>query len=305
MYVSISLISSHLISYPISSHLISSIHPNLHIRLISSIRTSPFYLGHSSPSNHLLKHSPHLTSSHLNSSISALPPPALSRSKSHRRSSSFSLSPTNKPSQKRRDQNRVSQRAFRQRKEKHARELEARVAELEGLLETATRESCIVASKMSRMEGELLYYRKLLFSRPNASGLRLSSSNTPNAHPAAPPSSSSIINQFPDLGSFGAAPSLATASPSMATFPFRSNSNSNNNSAAAANDMLRINDALQLGDVAQPPQMAQSNDSCSTRAPSPASPQMFDAREPQGKNLDTSLWAYLQFNTSEPVVDAW
>jgi hypothetical protein len=154
---------------------------------------------------------------------------------------------------------------------------------------------------MSRMEGELLYYRKLLFSRPNASGLRLSSSNTPNNPlPAPSSSSSSAINQFPDLGSFGAAPSLAAASPSMATFPFRSNNNNNN-----VNDMLRIGDALQLGDVAQPPQMAQSNDSCSTRAPSPASPQMFDAREPQGKNLDTSLWAYLQFNTSEPVVDAW
>lgn len=293
MYVSISLISSHLISHLISSHLIPififvSSHQSEHLPLSRpsiAVKPSPQALT-----------SPHLTSNH--PPQPSLPQPSLVATLIV--DLPLSLSPTNKPSQKRRDQNRVSQRAFRQRKEKHARELEARVAELEGLLETATRESCIVASKMSRMEGELLYYRKLLFSRPNASGLRLSSSNTPNAHPAAAPPSSSSINQFPDLGSFGAAPSLATASPSMATFPFRSNNNN-----AAATDMLRIGDALQLGDVAQPPQMAQSNDSCSTRAPSPASPQMFDAREPQGKNLDTSLWAYLQFNTSEPVVDAW
>ncbi|KAH8594615.1 hypothetical protein B0O99DRAFT_494784, partial [Bisporella sp. PMI_857] len=56
---------------------------------------------------------------------------------------------------KRRDQNRVSQRAFRQRKEKHTKELEAKVEELENLLETASHENSMAASQMSRMEEEL------------------------------------------------------------------------------------------------------------------------------------------------------
>lgn len=66
--------------------------------------------------------------------------------------------------QKRRDQNRVSQRAFRQRKEKHTKELELKVEELENLLESASHENSLAASQMSRMEEELCYYRRLLFA---------------------------------------------------------------------------------------------------------------------------------------------
>ncbi|KAG9240562.1 Bzip transcription factor Pap1 bound To Dna, partial [Calycina marina] len=56
---------------------------------------------------------------------------------------------------KRRDQNRVSQRAFRQRKEKHTKELEAKVSELEQLLESASYENSLAASQMGRMGEEL------------------------------------------------------------------------------------------------------------------------------------------------------
>jgi hypothetical protein len=79
---------THLISSHIPSHLISS-HPNLHIRLISSIRTSPSISA--IHRRQTISSSTHLPSSHLKSSTSALPPPALSRSNSHRRSSSFSF----------------------------------------------------------------------------------------------------------------------------------------------------------------------------------------------------------------------
>jgi hypothetical protein len=41
-------------------------------------------------------------------------------------------------------------------------ELEAKVEELETLLETASRENSMAASHMNKMEGELLYYRGLL-----------------------------------------------------------------------------------------------------------------------------------------------
>jgi hypothetical protein len=47
----------------------------------------------------------------------------------------------NIPSQKRRDQTRISQRVFRLRKEKHVYDLEAKVEEVKALLETANYEN--------------------------------------------------------------------------------------------------------------------------------------------------------------------
>ncbi|KIM93353.1 hypothetical protein OIDMADRAFT_35847 [Oidiodendron maius Zn] len=64
---------------------------------------------------------------------------------------------------RRRDQNRISQRAFRRRKEEYALELESKVKELEDLLEAVGHENSEAASRMNKMEGELLYYRGLLY----------------------------------------------------------------------------------------------------------------------------------------------
>jgi hypothetical protein len=67
----------------------------------------------------------------------------------------------------------VSQRAFRQRKERHTKELEAKVEELENLLDAASHENSLVNSQMGRMEEELGYYRRLLFAGAQQNGLSL------------------------------------------------------------------------------------------------------------------------------------
>jgi hypothetical protein len=74
----------------------------------------------------------------------------------------------NIPPQKRRDQNRVSQCTFRLRKEKHTSDLEAKVKELEALLETTSYEKTVATWQMYRMEGELGYYRDLLSAATSA-----------------------------------------------------------------------------------------------------------------------------------------
>jgi len=72
--------------------------------------------------------------------------------------------------QKRRDQNRISQRAFRRRKEQYTSALEARVLGLEALLDSAGRENSFAASRLRSLEAELAYYRDLLGSPGELAG---------------------------------------------------------------------------------------------------------------------------------------
>lgn len=186
------------------------------------------------------------------------------------------------PVQRRRDQNRISQRAFRLRKEKHARELESKVEELETLLETSSYENTITASRMYIIEAELSYYRGLLFvSSPNASkGSYITS------YPGSDyrPSSNQFSAHGSDRGSHDTAPYVHA--PAMAsTVP------------------------LVLGDEYQ---RAGSYNSSSTGTYPLAldtpvdsfwSPNYLTASLPQ-RDPDGSAWStYLVFNTEEPVLD--
>ncbi len=85
--------------------------------------------------------------------------------------------------QKRRGQNRASQRAFRERKERHTKELEIKVSELVNLLESANLENSVAQSQIIQMENELSYYRHLLFAsqtRTEAPMLITEFSDNPN-----------------------------------------------------------------------------------------------------------------------------
>lgn len=134
---------------------------------------------------------------------------------------------------KRRDQNRVSQRAFRQRKEKHTKELEAKVEELENLLETASHENSIVTSQMSRMEEELCYYRRLLFAGANGQGLGIS----PPPSEASTSVNSSYSANYTSASSYPATYSPIPATSGLATGSYvnspRSNGSSSTNSSPA------------------------------------------------------------------------
>ncbi|KAK9316120.1 transcription factor PAP1-domain-containing protein [Lipomyces starkeyi] len=67
---------------------------------------------------------------------------------------------TAEPSSKRKAQNRAAQRAFRERKEKHLRDLEARVAELENDAHSMTTENQFLKKQVDRLQSELKEYRK-------------------------------------------------------------------------------------------------------------------------------------------------
>jgi len=62
--------------------------------------------------------------------------------------------------QKRKAQNRAAQRAFRERKEKHLKDLETKVEDLEKASESANHENSVLRSQMEKMSAELAEYKK-------------------------------------------------------------------------------------------------------------------------------------------------
>lgn len=78
------------------------------------------------------------------------------------------LSPSNRlflaltPYQKRKAQNRAAQRAFRERKEKHLKDLETKVSELEKASDAANHENGLLRAQVQRLQMELREYRKRL-----------------------------------------------------------------------------------------------------------------------------------------------
>lgn len=65
----------------------------------------------------------------------------------------------NEPETKRKAQNRAAQRAFRERKERHLKELEDRVEELENEAQTANNENEVLRKQVDRLQAELRKYR--------------------------------------------------------------------------------------------------------------------------------------------------
>ncbi|KAF2874292.1 transcription factor PAP1-domain-containing protein [Massariosphaeria phaeospora] len=69
---------------------------------------------------------------------------------------------TSEPTTKRKAQNRAAQRAFRERKEKHLKDLETKVDELEKSSDAATHENGLLRAQVQRLQVELREYRKRL-----------------------------------------------------------------------------------------------------------------------------------------------
>lgn len=85
------------------------------------------------------------------------------------------------PLQKRKAQNRAAQRAFRERKERHLRDLETKVEELQKSSDMANEENGFLRSQVERLQVELREYRKRISwmtSNPGVSGV----SAIPGAH---------------------------------------------------------------------------------------------------------------------------
>ncbi|KAF2091651.1 AP1-like transcription factor-like protein [Saccharata proteae CBS 121410] len=69
---------------------------------------------------------------------------------------------TSEPTTKRKAQNRAAQRAFRERKEKHLKDLETKVNELEKASDAANHENGLLRAQVERLQTELREYRKRL-----------------------------------------------------------------------------------------------------------------------------------------------
>ncbi|KAF2110708.1 AP1-like transcription factor-like protein [Lophiotrema nucula] len=79
---------------------------------------------------------------------------------------------TSEPTTKRKAQNRAAQRAFRERKEKHLKDLETKVAELEKASDASNHENGLLRAQVQRLQMELREYRKRLSL--NSTGLNRS-----------------------------------------------------------------------------------------------------------------------------------
>ncbi|KAL7276222.1 DNA-binding transcription factor yap1 [Rhizina undulata] len=69
---------------------------------------------------------------------------------------------TSEPTSKRKAQNRAAQRAFRERKEKHLKDLEQKVADLEKASESANHENSVLRAQVDRLQTELKEYKRRL-----------------------------------------------------------------------------------------------------------------------------------------------
>ncbi|MCJ1313580.1 DNA-binding transcription factor yap1 [Agyrium rufum] len=83
---------------------------------------------------------------------------------------------TSEPTSKRKAQNRAAQRAFRERKERHLKELETKVDDLEKASESANHENGILRAQVNRLQDEVKEYRKRLTA--STGGLNRSPSQT-------------------------------------------------------------------------------------------------------------------------------
>ncbi|KAH6917666.1 hypothetical protein BKA70DRAFT_1252839 [Coprinopsis sp. MPI-PUGE-AT-0042] len=113
---------------------------------------------------------------------------------------------------KRKEQNRAAQRAFRERKEKHVRDLEDRVAELEAKNDEASSENDNLRDLLARLQSENTALKQqqqqFTFSMPRGSpGQDYGSANVNQFNPNIPPGSSNQFASGSNLGQKSPSPS--------------------------------------------------------------------------------------------------
>jgi len=102
--------------------------------------------------------------------------------------------------QKRKAQNRAAQRAFRERKEKHLKDLETKVEELEKNTETTSQENGQLRAQVERLQVELKEYRKRLSWISSNGGARQQAVNTTSRAATLGNGGSDFQFQFPKFG---------------------------------------------------------------------------------------------------------
>lgn len=101
---------------------------------------------------------------------------------------------------KRKAQNRAAQRAFRERKEKHLKDLETKVEDLEKSSEATSHENAMLRAQIERLQVELKEYRKRLSWVSANGGMKSQMSNSQSRSNATGVGSSDFQFQFPKFG---------------------------------------------------------------------------------------------------------
>lgn len=117
---------------------------------------------------------------------------------------------TSEPSSKRKAQNRAAQRAFRERKEKHVKDLETKVEELQKVSDAASNENSTLRNQIARLTAELNQYKQKI-SIMSASGTGAAPANRSAAfgQPAINKLSDvSFQFEFPKFGMLPGPPSI-------------------------------------------------------------------------------------------------
>ncbi|KAL4806400.1 transcription factor PAP1-domain-containing protein [Aspergillus unguis] len=107
---------------------------------------------------------------------------------------------TSEPTSKRKAQNRAAQRAFRERKEKHLKDLETKVDELQKASDDANQENGLLKAQVERLQVELREYRKRLSWVTQGNALSAINSYPGNANRLSGLNNNEFMFDFPKFG---------------------------------------------------------------------------------------------------------
>ncbi|KAL4927010.1 putative bZIP transcription factor AP-1/Yap1 [Aspergillus undulatus] len=107
---------------------------------------------------------------------------------------------TSEPTSKRKAQNRAAQRAFRERKEKHLKDLETKVDELQKASDDANQENGLLKAQVERLQVELREYRKRLSWVTQGNALSAINSYPGNTNRMSGLNNNEFMFDFPKFG---------------------------------------------------------------------------------------------------------
>lgn len=147
---------------------------------------------------------------------------------------------TNEPSSKRKAQNRAAQRAFRERKEKHLKDLETKVEELEKVSSATNNENNQLRAQIEKLNVELEQYKKKLSV---VSSRSRSSTGPSRGHTTFGSAAIQNINdvnfqfEFPKFGMFpGPSPTTSAGAKQQSPYPSPSSGRSPNNQTSPSGE---------------------------------------------------------------------
>lgn len=132
--------------------------------------------------------------------------------------------------QKRKAQNRAAQRAFRERKEKHVKDLETKVEELEKASNSANNENSQLRSQIEKLTTELNEYRKRMSLMGHQSHPSTSSQRSQPFGSGAVPNLGDVNFQF-DFPKFGSLPAPQNNNAKRTSYPSPPSANSNSHNS--------------------------------------------------------------------------